>query len=1039
MKQKKLFLTFLMAMCCAAMIHAQTTATGVVVDAATGEPIIGASVLEEGTTNGTITDFDGNFSITVGKDAMVVISYVGYKSQQLFPSANMKVSLAEDSEVLEEVVVTGYTTQRKADLTGAVSAISAKDLEKQQENNPMKALQGKVPGLNISADGNPSGSAGVQIRGAGSFNSSNAPLYIIDGVPTTSGMHELNPNDIESIQVLKDAASASIYGSRAANGVIVITTKKGAEGKIRVDLDASVAVQSYVNRMHVLNSEQYGRALWQAYINDGQQDPNFNPYYRYDWGYNAQGQPVLNSVMLNKYIDNAGTIPASNTDWFSEVTRPGVIQNYNVAVSNGNQKGGSFFSLGYYKNEGIIKTTDFDRFSARINSDYKILKDYVTIGENFTLNRTSEVAAPDRYIQSALQYNPLLPVYKADGETLAQAPSASLFPQRENPVSILERNKDNRYVYWRIFGNAFININPYKGLNIRTTAGIDYAQKKQRFFTYPIPEGVVANDKNAMEYKQEHWLKWMWNAIITYNLEIGKHRADFLLGTELNREISDWGRAYKEDFIILSPTYMWPSAGTGKAQSYGGAGSYSLISFFGKANYTYDNRYLISFTLRHDGSSRFGKNNRFATFPSVSAGWRISQEKFMRETTSWLDDLKLRASWGQTGNQDISATARYTIYESNYGVNENGGQSYGTSYDIAGTNGGHILPSGFRRIQVGNDDIKWETTTQTNVGLDFAFFQQTLYGTFDWYYKQTRDILVEMVGIGAMGEGGTQWVNAGAVDNMGIELQLGYRNQTKGGFKYDISANLSHYKNTVIDMPETVAASGRFGGNGVESVVGHAIGSQVGYIADGLFKSQDDIDNHAIQEGAGLGRIRYRDLDGNGVINEKDQTWIFSPIPAVAFGANFYFEYKGFDLTVFFQGVGGAQVITKDYKEQTDFLSAINVPFLNKGTRVLDAWSLSNPNSDIPALSNSDNNNEDRVSTYFVEDGSFLKLRNIQLGYNLPKTACQKMLMENWRWFVSAQNVFTIHSAKFTGVDPENPTFGYPIPLTVTLGTKVTF
>ena len=855
--KKRLILSALFAFVLAvAPVFAQVAATGVIVDEKTGEPVIGASVLEEGTTNGTITDFDGNFQLNVASGAKLVISYVGYKTQNVAAAANLRIRLAEDSEVLEEVVVTGYTTQRKADLTGAVTAISAKDLEKQQENNPMKALQGKVPGLNISADGNPSGSAGVQIRGVGSLNSSNAPLYIIDGVPTTSGMHELNPNDIESIQVLKDAASASIYGSRAANGVIVITTKKGAEGKIRVDLDASVAVQSYVNRIKVLNSEQYGRALWQAYINDGQQDPNFNPYYRYDWGYNAQGQPVLNSVMLNKYLDEAGTTPASNTDWFSEVTRPGVIQNYNVAVSNGNQKGGSFFSLGYYKNEGIIKTTDFDRFSARINSDYKILKDYVTIGENFTLNRTSEVAAPGGYIQSALQYNPLLPVYKADGETLAQAPSASLFPKYENPVSILEHNKNNRYTYWRIFGNAFININPVKGLNIRTTAGIDYAQKKQRFFTYPIAEGVVANDKNAVEYKQEHWLKWMWNAIITYNLEIGKHRADFLLGTELNREISDWGSAYKEDFIVLNPTYMWPSAGTGKAQAYGGAGSYSLISFFGKANYTYDNRYLVSFTLRHDGSSRFGKHNRFATFPSVSAGWRISEEKFMRGASNWLNDLKLRASWGQTGNQDISSTARYTIYESNYGVNENGGQSYGTSYDIAGTNGGHILPSGFRRIQVGNDDIKWETTTQTNVGLDFSFFQQTFYGTFDWYYKQTRDILVEMVGIGAMGEGGTQWVNAGAVDNMGIELQLGYRNQTKGGFKYDISANLSHYKNTVIDMPETVAASGRFGGNGVESVVGHAIGSQVGYIADGLFKSQDDIDNHAIQEGAGLGRIR---------------------------------------------------------------------------------------------------------------------------------------------------------------------------------------
>ena len=1039
MNSKSVFLAFLWMLCFTAFAQAQVTATGVVVDAATGEPIIGASVLEEGTSNGTITDFDGNFSLSVGNDAMVVISYVGYKTQQLFPKANMKVSLAEDSEVLEEVVVTGYTTQRKADLTGAVSAISAADLEKQQENNPMKALQGKVPGLNIEADGNPSGAATVRIRGTGTLNATKDPLYIIDGVPTTSGMHELNPNDIESMQILKDAASASIYGSRAANGVIIITTKKGKEGKLNVTLDASVAVQNYVSRMHVLNSEQFGRAMWQAYVNDGTADPNANVLgYRYDWGYNEQGQPVLNNIMLNKYLDAAGTVPVSNTDWFSQTTRPGVIQNYNVSVSHGGQKGSSFFSLGYYRNDGIIKYTDFDRLSGRINSDYKLFNDKVTIGENFTFSRTSEVGAPGGFINSVLQYNPLLPVYNTNGD-LAQAPSSSGFPQRENPLSILNRNKDNRYVYWRVFGNVFLDVNPIKGLHIRTTAGIDYAQKKQRFFTYPIKEGVVANDKNAVEAKQEHWTKWMWNAVITYDLEIGKHRADFLLGTELNHQSDEWFSAYKEDFIMLNPTYMWPSAGTGKAQSYGGAGSFSLISFFGKANYTYDNRYLISFTARYDGSSRFGKTHRFAFFPSVSAGWRMSQEKFMSGASSWLDDLKIRASWGQTGNQDISSTARYTIYESNYGVNENGGQSYGTSYDITGSNGGSVLPSGFRRIQIGNDDIKWETTSQTNVGLDFSFFKQTFYGTFDWFYKQTKDILVLMDGIGVMGEGASQWVNAGEVRNMGVELSLGYRNQTKTGFKYDITANISHYTNTVVDLPATVASKGTFGGNGVKSVVGHAIGSQVGYIADGIFKSQEEIDNHAIQEGAGLGRIRYRDINGDGIITEADQDWIYSPVPAVSFGANFYFEYKGFDLTVFFQGVGGVQVITKDYKEQTDLWSGVNVANLNKGTRVLDAWSPTNPDSNIPALSTNNNNNETRVSTYFVEDGSFLKLRNLQLGYNLPKKACDKMMMQNWRWFISAQNVFTIHSAKYTGVDPENPTFGYPIPLTVTLGTKVTF
>ena len=1015
-------------------VFAQVTAKGTILDAATGEPVIGASVLEEGTTNGTITDFDGNFELTVAQGAKVTISYMGYQSQTLAAAANMSVRLSEDSEQLEELVVTGYTTQRKADLTGAITAISAADIEKQQENNPMKALQGKVPGMNISADGNPSGAATIRIRGEGTLNDSN-PLYIIDGVPTKSGMHELNPNDIESIQILKDAASASIYGSRAANGVIIITTKRGAEGKIRVDLDASVAMQTYVNKMKVLNAEEFGRVMWQGYVND-HENPNTNALgYHYDWAYDANGIPVLNSMSMKKYLDDAGTTPAANTNWFDETTRTGVIQNYNVAVSSGGQKGGSFFSLGYYQNNGVIKSSDFNRFSARINSDYKILKDYVTIGENFTLNRTSEVSAPGGFLQNVLQFNPSLPVYTKDGEF---AGPVGGYPDRENPVARLERNKDNRYTYWRIFGNAYININPVKGLNIRTTAGIDYAQKKQRIFTYPITEGTMANDKNAVEAKQEHWLKWMWNAIATYNLDINRHRADFLVGVELNREIDEYFSGYKEDYLLLNTDYMWPDAGVGQAQAYGSGGGFSLISFFGKANYTYDNRYLVSLTLRHDGSSRFGKNNRFATFPSVSAGWRISQEKFMRGASSWLDDLKIRASWGQTGNQDISATARYYIYVSNYGVNENGGQSYGTSYDIEGTNGGHTLQSGFKRNQIGNDDIKWETTSQTNAGLDFSFLKQTLYGSFDWYYKKTKDILILMDGIAAMGEGAAKWMNAGAMDNMGVELQLGYRNQTKGGFKYDISANLSHNKNTVTELPETVAAKGTFGGNGVKSVVGHAMGSQVGYIADGIFKSQDEIDNHAMQEGAGIGRIRYKDLNGDGKITEADQDWIYSPTPAVCFGANFYFEYKGFDLTLFFQGIGGVDVIT-DLKKETDIWAGLNIGFLNKGTRLLNAWSSSNPDSDIPAVSLKDNNNEKRVSTYWVEDGSFLKLRNIQLGYNLPKTACEKMKMQNWRWYVSAQNVFTIHSANFTGVDPENPNYGYPIPLTVTLGTKVTF
>ena len=825
---------------------------GTVTSATDSYPIIGASVVDKADkTNGTITDIDGNFTLTVKPGSEITFSYIGYKTLTLKAETSMSVIMHEDSEMLQEVVVTGYTTQRKADLTGSISVVSMDEIAKQNENNPMKAMQGRVPGMNITADGNPSGSTTIRIRGVGTLNN-NDPLYIIDGVPTKGGMHELNGNDIESIQVLKDAASASIYGSRAANGVIIITTKKGKEGQLKINFDASVSASMYTNKLEVLNTEEYGRAMWQAYVNEGQ-DPNTNNLgYLYDWNYGVNGYPQLNGISMRKYLDAANTVPAADTDWFDQTTRTGIIQQYNVSVSNGSEKGSSFFSLGYYKNLGIIKDTDFDRISARMNADYKLIDNLLTVGEHFTVNRTSEVQAPGGFLQNVLQANPSLPVYTTEGKF---AGPVSGYPDRENPVARLQRNADNRYTYWRMFGDAYVNLNPFKNFNLRSTFGIDYSQKQQRIFTYPITEGNVANDKNAIEAKQEHWTKWMWNAIATYNMEVGKHRGDVMLGMELNREDDIHFSGYKENFSILTPDYMWPDAGVGTAQSYGAGEGYSLVSFFGKLNYTYNDKYLLSLTVRRDGSSRFGKDNRYATFPSVSAGWRLSQEEFMKDI-KWLDDLKIRASWGQTGNQEISNNARYTIYVPNYAGTESGGGSYGTSYDITGSNGGSILQSGFKRDQLGNNGIKWETTTQTDLGFDFSLFAQTLYGSFDWYYKKTTDILVQMAGIATMGEGSKQWINAGEMENKGFELNLGYRNSTKFGLKYDINANLSSYRNKITALPATVAANGTFGGNGVESVIGHPNGAQVGYVADGLFKSQEEIDNHATQEGAGLGRIR---------------------------------------------------------------------------------------------------------------------------------------------------------------------------------------
>ncbi len=1031
-KAKRIFLS-LVLMFAATIMYAQTEITGTVIDDL-GEGVIGATVMEKGTSNGAVTDFEGNFRLKVAAGKTLVVSYIGYQTQEVSAAQGMKVTLVPDAQTLNEVVVTGYQVQRKADLTGAISVVSVEELQKQNENNPMKALQGRVPGMNISADGAPSGAATIRIRGNGTLND-NDPLYIIDGVPTKAGMHELNAGDIESIQVLKDAASASIYGSRAANGVIIITTKKGKDGKVRVDFDGSIAASMYAHRMKVLNAEQWGQAFWQARVNDHLDPNNNNLGYHFDWSYDAQGQPRLNGVTMSKYLDAQNTVEAANTDWFDESTRTGLVQNYNVSVSNGNERGSSFFSLGYYKNLGVIKTSDFERFSARMNTEYKLIGDVLTIGENFTLNRTSEVGAPGGFLENALQFNPNYPIYNTAGE---YANLTGGYADRENPRSTLSRNADNRYTYWRSFGDVHVNLALFKGFNLRTTFGIDYAQKQQRIFTYPLLNGNVARDENGVEAKQEHWMKWMWNAVASYNFEVGKHRADALAGVELNRQDDVWFSGLRQDFAVLNTDYMWPSAGTeGTDKAYGSGSGFSLVSFFGKVNYTYADRYLASLTVRRDGSSRFGKNNKYGTFPSVSLGWRISEEAFMANTKTWLDNLKLRASWGQTGNQEIDNNARYTLYTTTGSLNF-GGDSYNTGYDIQGSNGGRILDSGFKRNQIGNDNIKWETTTQTNLGIDFGFLGNSIYGSFDWYNKKTTDILVNMPGVGVMGEGSNMWINAGEMLNRGTELTIGYRGKS-GDLQFDLAGNIGTNRNKITKLPETIASRGTFGGNGVKSVVDHPMGAQVGYIFDGIFQNQEEVDNHAVQEGAGVGRMRFLDLNKDGFITEADQDWIYDPTPAFTYGLNVYLQYRNFDFTMFWQGVQGVDVITIDYKRQTDLWAGVNVPNLNKGSRVLDAWTPANSGSTIPALTTMDTNNETRVSSYYVEDGSFLKLRTIQLGYNLPDALVKKLYMQRLRLYVSAQNLFTIKSGDYTGVDPEVPTFGYPIPLNLTFGLNVSF
>jgi TonB-linked SusC/RagA family outer membrane protein len=715
------------------------------------------------------------------------------------------------------------------------------------------------------------------------------------------------------------------------------------------------------------------------------------------------------------------------------------MQSYNVSASRGTDHGSSYFSLGYFNNDGTLKNTDFNRISARINTDYKLLNGMLTIGENFTLNRTSEVSFPGDVLDLSLRALPIAPVHTIDGE--GWGGPANGMNDRQNPVRLLEHNKDNRYNYWRVLGNVFADLEPVKDLHIRTNYGIDYANYYKRTLTHTYKSGFLNNTNSAVNLEQGHWTKWNWSNIATYKKTIDKHDFDVMLGMEMFRQRDINFNAYTAGeyaFTIETPEYMWPGVSTGKAQVGGGETGYSLLSFFGKANYVYDNRYLVSATVRRDGSSRFGKNNRFGTFPAFSAGWRISQEKFMENTNNWLSDLKLRFGWGQTGNQEIDNYATQTIYVPDYGIADPTWDIIrGTAYDLTGNSG--VLPAGYRKIQSGNDDLKWETTTQTNIGVDFSLWESALYGSAEYYIKETKDILLCPAYLGAVGEGGERWANGASMENKGWELLLGYRNKTSFGLNYDITATVSGFKNKVTALPEEVENS--YGGRAGDNILGHPIGAFYGYVADGLFRIQDEVDAHAIQEGKGIGRIRYKNVyeeDGLNTITEMDKTWIGSPFPDFTCGLNINLEYKGFDMALFFYGVQGVDISNPE-KGQTDFWSLDDINS-NKGRRTLDAFHpVTNPDSDIPMLQTTNINDEGRFSTYFVEDGSFLKLRNIQLGYTLPATLLNKIKLDKVRFYIAGQNLFTAHAKSFTGVDPENPGIGYPIPTTCTFGVNLTF
>ena len=1037
---KKGILSALMLLLFAVTAYSQDiTVNGTVYSRVDDEPLIGATVMCVINQQGTATDIDGSFSLTVPEGATIKVSYVGYQTVELPAQPSMTIYMDEDAGLLDELVVVGYQTVRKADLTGAVSVVSTKSLETSSDSDPMRALQGKIPGMTVSANGSPSGAGSVRIRGIGSFNASQDPLFIIDGVPTTATLNSLNMNDIESMQVLKDAASASIYGSRAANGVIIITTKKGkSAGKVNVSFNANFTTQFYSSqsKMKLLNTPGYATAMAQAALNDG-----IDPVsYASSYGLNlnaASGYPIsVYNIATGQYqnytvngqydgfINRKQTMRMSDTDWLDEISQTGFAQHYDASVSTSGERGTAFFSLGYKKTDGILKYTNFENIAARMNTSYDISK-AVTVGENFTLTYTDQVDCQP--LENALKMPTIVPVFETDGVTYA-GPVGSM-ADRQNPLRELAFNRDNALNVWRLFGNAYIDIKPVAGLVLRSNFGLDYDAAFIHSYNYTFHSDIVNNDTNSTTLSQANDLKWTWTNTANYNFSLrDQHHFTVLAGMELFRQSRIDFAAYNENYDIETPDYMYPDASSGVERATGNKSAYALASFFGKADYNWKDLLLASFTIRYDGSSRFGSNNRYGTFPAATLGYRISENI----NKSWLDELKIRASWGKTGNQAISNTARYALYVADYGND----RVTSTAYDLLLQQSG-IFPSGYYASQTANPNLKWETTIQYNAGVDFGMFRNRLIGSLDAYIKDVEDMLIIPAYLGSMGEGGASWLNGPSLRNWGMEFQVGWRDELACGFSYRANLNLDFYRNRVTYLPSTT--TGSYVHTTTENLVQsrRPFGSIVGYVFDGLFQNQQEVLTYG-QDNARVGGMRYKDLNGDGKITPDDQTWIYSPVPDLSFGLNLECSYKNFDFQMFWQGVLG-QDVYNNQKFQNDFW-AVTDAGSNKGQRVLDAW-LPNVNSKstIPMLSTNNNSDEGRASSYFVENGSYAKLRTIQVGYNLPDKVLDKLRMTKARVYVAGNNIATIKSSSLTCTDPENPGWAYPIPTSFTFGLQVDF
>ena len=1026
------------------------TIKGIVTSSEDGLSLPGANIIVSGTNNGTATDFDGRFTLNkVDINATLIFSYAGFTSQSIPVNGKETINVVLKPELsqLTEVVVIGYSKERKVDVTGAITVVDMKPIAGQSmsSGNAMQALQGRVAGLSIEKSGDPSGaSSKILIRGVSTLGNTD-PLYVIDGVPTVRPevFASLNPSAIESVQVLKDASASSIYGSRAANGVIIVTTKNASKGgAMTVSYSTSVSSMSEKKqRYDMLNAVDRGKVLWQASVNDGAKpEDGYGEIYNFDWNQNLSN-PVLNSVSVKPFVGGDTNVPAGDTDWQDVVYKTGFVINNDLSVSGGSDKSNAMLNLGYLDNSGMLKYTNYERYTARLNANFKLFNDKVRFGINSQFTQSNEKLAANDVGNSpvpalAISLAPTIPVYTNSGGY--GGPLGSGYSDRNNPLLMQYLNRWDNTKRVSLYGNIFTEIDIIKNLTYRNSIGIDFNDYSRKDIEPTVSNGSVNRTNNSLTHDTNKYSSLTISNTLSYNVKLSNHKIGVVVGLESVKTDFNSLLSRGENFAVETESYFVLSAASGARTSNGLSTGSRLLSQFGKLNYAFSDKYLATFTIRRDGSSRFGADNRYGIFPAATVGWKINNENFLKNVKA-ISSLKLRAGYGEVGNQSIGDNASLGLYEARYGSNQNVFipdffniyYNVGTAYDLGGVNTGN-LPSGFVSIQAANSGLKWESTKEINVGLDFAFLDNKLSGSFDYFTRKTDGILIKPPVASVLGEGQQRFVNGASTSNKGWEFVLGYSDTLENGLNFNVTTNFGATKNKITALPEEVRTA--YPGTALNSIIGHSQFEVFGYKTDGLFQSQADIDSHATQVASRLGGIKYVDINNDGVINSDDRTFIGSTQPKLEYGINISLAYKNIDMSIFGSGVAGRKGVDP-YIYWNNFVQGRE----NAGPGTLNAWTPTNTDTDVPSLSLAHNDNQ--MSEYFLRNNSYFKVRNIQIGYSLPESITEKTgFITRCRLYAQGENLFWFTPKGYIGSDPERTNINrIPVPTTFSLGVNLNF